>query len=178
MPHHDSTDLEFVKLLTASQEMLRAFALSLVPNHPDVQDLVQEINIVLWEKRSSFELGTNFSAWAHKIARYEAMNARRKLQRAHWLVFNDDLIDLIADRSTQSDMHFESRRDALQHCMAKLKPADQELLHARYSSRTALERYALETQRSRVSLRVTLGRLRSTLRRCITHRMTLERSKL
>lgn len=162
--------------LIDSQEMLRCFVLSLVPNHPDVRDLLQEINIVLWEKRNTFEEGTNFANWACTVARYKAMNERRKLQRSNWLVFNDELINALAEKSAErtSDL-LESKRSALKHCMKKLREVDQDLLVARYTSRETMDRWALETGRSRASLRVSLGRLRAVLRRCIEQRRAMER---
>lgn len=169
------SDPEFVNLLIDSQEMLRCFVLSLLPNHPDVRDVLQEINIVLWEKRRSFELGTSFTNWACTVARFKALNELRKMKRAKRLVFNDELIDALAEKSSgePSDM-LESQRGALKYCMEKLRPSDHELLLARYTSHHEWERFALESDRSRPSLRVSLGRLRAALRRCIRQRLAME----
>ncbi len=158
--------------------MLRCFVLSLLPNHPDVRDVLQEINIVLWEKRNSFEKGTNFRRWACTVARFKANNERRKMQRAKRLIFNDALIDTIANKSLAEPADtLEAQREALNYCMKKLRPADRELLSARYTSHHEMDRFALESGRSRPSLRVSLGRLRSALRRCIQQRMALERGQ-
>jgi len=66
---NEEDPLEFVRLLTDHQDALRALVYSFLPNHPDVKDLVQEINVVLWSRRSQFRLGTNFGAWASRVAR-------------------------------------------------------------------------------------------------------------
>ena len=60
---------EFVRLLTDHQDARRAFVYSFLPNHPEVKDLMQEINVVLWGKRAQFRRGTNFGAWARTVAR-------------------------------------------------------------------------------------------------------------
>lgn len=67
---------EYVKLMTDHQWPLRGFILSLMPGSPDVGDVLQETNLVLWQKRRQFKLGTNFFAWACRIARYEVMHHR------------------------------------------------------------------------------------------------------
>mgnify|MGYP000113776971 CR=1 FL=1 len=35
-----------------------------MPGMDGVDDVLQETNVVLWEKRATFEPGTNFRAWA------------------------------------------------------------------------------------------------------------------
>ena len=41
----------FVSDLTAHQGVLHAFLVSLLPGNPDVDDILQRTNLVLWEKR-------------------------------------------------------------------------------------------------------------------------------
>ncbi len=176
MSKSPQTDQEFVNLLIDSQEMLRCFTLSLIPNHPDIRDLLQEINIVLWEKRDTFEMGTSFVNWACTVARFKAMNERRKLQRAKKLIFDDELVNALAEKSAgrRPDL-LEPKRDALKYCMKKLRAPDQDLLVARYTSREEMDRLAHESGRSRPALRVALSRLRAVLRRCIQQRLAMER---
>lgn len=168
--HTDSANSgEFVRLLTDHQSVLRSYLLSQMPNHPDVRDVLQEINIVLWEHMKSFELGTNFRAWACTVARHRVMHERRKLKRGSWLVFDDDLLATLAAED-EADAHpgdFEARREALEKCLNKLRPVDRDLVEARYASKVEMERFAEETGRTRASLRVTLFRVRASLRRCI-----------
>ncbi|MFT5633595.1 MAG: RNA polymerase sigma-70 factor (ECF subfamily) [Rubritalea sp.] len=38
----------FIKLLTEHQANLRAFIVSLMPGSPDVADVLQETNVILW----------------------------------------------------------------------------------------------------------------------------------
>lgn len=55
-------------------------------------DILQEVNIVLWEKRKSFKPGSNFGAWACTVARYKVLEHRRaEARRNGFLVFNDEL---------------------------------------------------------------------------------------
>lgn len=172
---NEEDPLEFVRLLTDHQDALRALVYSFLPNHPDVKDLVQEINVVLWSRRSQFRLGTNFGAWASRVARNKLMNHHKKMRRAGWLVFDDDLVALMAEDSAMPESAaLEAKRQALRHCLREISPQHRDLLLARYSSPAEIRHYARRTGRSRESLRVTLHRLRIALRRCIDQRLGLE----
>jgi RNA polymerase sigma-70 factor (ECF subfamily) len=164
---------EFVQLLTSHQEAMQLFVYSLLPNHPDFMDLVQEVNITLWEKRDQFELGTNFGAWWRQIARNKVMNHNKKLKRAGMLVFDDSLLEQMESEMTEpSPEEFEMTRQALNECFGQLAPKNQSLLQARYNSPDGMARYSAASGRSHESLRVTLCRVRDWLRNCIDQRLT------
>jgi len=55
---------DFMRLFTSNEPRLRAFAMSLIPNWADAEDVMQQANLVLWSKFEQFELGTDFYAWA------------------------------------------------------------------------------------------------------------------
>jgi RNA polymerase sigma-70 factor (ECF subfamily) len=46
-----------------------------------VDDILQEINAVLWEKALEFQPGTDSWAWASQIARFKVLNHVRKFGR-------------------------------------------------------------------------------------------------
>jgi len=50
---------EFVSLLTDHQEVMRSYIISLIPGSPDVRDVLQEVNIVLWEKKIMGQINNN-----------------------------------------------------------------------------------------------------------------------
>ncbi len=64
---------EFVRHLTQFQQDLYLYVRSLLPDPDAAADVVQEANVVLWEKREQFQIGTNFRAWAFQISRYKVM---------------------------------------------------------------------------------------------------------
>jgi RNA polymerase sigma-70 factor (ECF subfamily) len=51
-----------VQLLVTHQSVIRAFVISLLPGVSETDDVIQNTNEILWTKRESFELGTNFKA--------------------------------------------------------------------------------------------------------------------
>jgi RNA polymerase sigma-70 factor, ECF subfamily len=163
---------EFVAELTNHQTAMLAYIRSLSPGNSGARDLLQEVNITLWQKRDSFELGTNFKAWAFQTIRYHMLNHRRRMASNGWLVFDDDLIERMSpDLETIPDQ-LEQRHLALKRCLLKLRPQDRELLHHRYATSSSLNKYAVATKRSTGTLKALLFNLRNVLRRCIERQIS------
>lgn len=152
---------------------MAAFLRSLLPIGTDPRDLQQEVNITLWNKRADFEPGTNFKAWTFQVARYHVLTYFRSLKRDHRLVFDDDLVARIAEvaeESLDNDL-LHARREALRHCLAKLRDADRELLQVRYSNPGTIEEFARRQQRNPGTVRALLRNIRKTLADCIRHQL-------
>ena len=170
---------EFVGLVVRSQAKLRAFIISLMPGVPGAADVLQETNLVLWEKMNTFKPGTSFTAWAFTVARYEVMAHCRKLHRQEAAMTDANLVEQIADQIetdfSGGDDLIESRIQALQFCMQRLTEEEREVIRRRYSSGWSLAEYARQTNRSASSLRTKLQRLRTGLRNCISARLAVPR---
>ncbi|MCG8653130.1 MAG: sigma-70 family RNA polymerase sigma factor [Pirellulales bacterium] len=164
-------DAEFVALMTEHQLPLLLYVRLLMPGDGAAGDVAQQANAKIWEKRADFELGTNFKAWAFSIARFEVLGYRKQQARDARLVFSDDLQSTIADEIIDACDDLETRREALQGCLQKLKPADRELLLHRYATTETLADYAARMGRSVGGLKVTLYRLRSALLTCIERQL-------
>lgn len=170
------SDIPFVKLLTDHQTAIRAFVISLLPGAPDVDDVIQETNALIWVKRSEFTLGTNFRAWALTVARYKVMTHCRQLKQRRWISLDGDVAELLADEIEEQDPDFvEKRIRALQSCIRKVRPKDRELLLQRYWHKTRLQDFAAAHKSSLNGLKVHLFRLRASLKRCIEGMIREER---
>lgn len=177
MGRTSATTLEFTSLLIDHQEVIRAYIITQIPGSPDVRDILQEVNIVLWEKQKTFKRGSNFGAWACTVARYKVLEHRRKeAKRNGMLVFNDELsLELASQITERTPIEIEEKRRVLDHCLDKLSIANRKLLEARYHhSGSQIEQVAHETGRTPESLRVTLSRIRAILRDCVRGRLEQE----
>lgn len=170
----DERDSAIVNLLTEHQLGLRLYVQSLLPGDPSAPDVTQQANTTIWKKRADFALGTNFKAWAFAIARYEVLNYRKQQARDSRLMFSDELEEIIAAEMEHEVDDIGARQGALQQCLQKLKPKDRELIRNRYFERTPLRDYAETIGRSPGGLKVTLHRLRHTLRLCIERQMPVK----
>jgi len=156
----------YVTLMTKNQARLRVFICSLLPGSPNVDDVLQNTNVVLWTKRNEFKIGTNFLAWAYKITRFQVMSQHSRNKRDGKIVFSDQFLEFVAD-STPADRPYNQTLDTLDSCLAKLSPLERDIVNARYERDQSLEQHAGKTGRSAGSLRINLHRIRETLKRCI-----------
>lgn len=164
---------EFVSLLTEHQDIIRLYIRSMISVHADARDLLQEVNIKLWQKMGDFKLGSNFGAWACTIAYYEVLTYRRKQKRDGFMVFNDELYDTLSRQIAEKKSDFvDNKRWALSKCLAKVSPKNLKLLQARYSDQAVdLEEEVIAAGMSQGSAYVTLSRVRAALRKCIEQRL-------
>jgi len=147
----------------------------LMPGDSHCDDVAQETNTIIWEKRSDFEIGTNFKAWAFSIARFQVRKYRFKQAKDARLVFCEELEEMIAEEMTDHLDDLSGHHIALQVCLQKLKPADRDLIHHRYFKKTPLKEYAANVGRSIGGLKVTLHRIRNRLLVCVEKRIALSK---
>lgn len=172
-----SQQAEFVGQITRHQTALRAYIISLMPGMDGVSDVLQETNVVLWEKRGKFQPGTNFRAWACAIARYEVKTHRRKMLSHGLTLLDEDLAEQLADRGEETPEKLDERLRALDKCISRLDDDGRQLVEHRYHSEASLEEFAIRSGRSAESLRVTLFRIRAALKKCINNELAIDSTR-
>lgn len=168
----------FVGEITRFQTQLRAYIISLMPGASGAEDVLQETNIVLWEKRVKFEQGTNFRAWACAIARLEVKAHRRRMYRLGMTILDDDLADQLAEPMQSDEERPEEHLQALELCLSKLSEPERELIEHRYYTNATLEEFATRSGRSSETLRNRLYRIRAVLRKCVKGKLAINETRL
>lgn len=169
LPGDPDQQAEFVQLLTAHQSLIHTFVLSLAPHSPDVEDIVQQINLVLWTKRDQFEPGSNFKAWILTVSRFQVMAYRKKMALRRTDRLSDEALDLLAKDVEMEEPAFLAKHyHALRICFDKLAHPDRELLIQRYWKNTSLRDFSVMSGRSEPALKSNLHRLRLALRLCVS----------
>jgi len=163
--------LEYLQLVTRHQSAIYGYLRTIAPGAP-LEDILQEVNIVLWNRAADFELGTNFKAFAFRIAHFKALEALRSAKRREWLVFDSDLLDSIAQRQEETPDH--DSQAALRECLSGLEEDERKLLHQRYTARQTVRDLARTDGRSEGALQQVFFRLRNHLRACIEQRLAME----
>jgi RNA polymerase sigma-70 factor, ECF subfamily len=175
-----AADEAFVASITGLQTALLAYILTLAPADRDAEDILQRCNVVLWRKRASFQPGSNFKAWAFAVARWEVLAVMKERRAKAWLVFEDEVAEIIGDHLAEMpDQRLAglARAEALRGCLARLSPKHRCLVLERYADGRTTEECAARLGRPAASLRVTLHRLRASLRRCLLRQLGEEGRK-
>lgn len=152
---------------------LRCFILSMLPGCPDAADILQDTNVVLWEKMDSYQPGTHFRAWAFKVARYKVLQYRDRERRFGRVVLSEQVLDAIEEKRRETRPEcLEAKLTALNQCLAALKASERRIIRTRYADEpSAADR---GTGFLSGSLRVTLCRIRRKLRDCVEKRLRLK----
>ena len=165
-------DDDFAELLASEQNRLRRVIRSVVLCGATTADILQRANLIAWEKRTEFGEGTNFRSWINVIVRYEILAHRRDKARKKETMLSEETEELLFVTDESFEKKLEEEAHALRDCLKVLREHDRALLRERYSGEKTLRAYAEKTGRSEAGLRVTLFRLRQTLKKCVESRMT------
>ena len=157
----------FVQLMTEHQGRLYAYILSLLGDPDQANDVLQETNLVLWRSAQEFQMGSNFRAWAFRIAHFQVM-AHRQRQLRDRLVFDDEMLAVLDPAAKAVDETYESRQERLTACLEKLPAHQRDLLRQRYADGLSLQAIAEAVRRTANAVAQTLFRVRRTLIDCVT----------
>ena len=156
----------FVGHLTGCQSALYAFISTLLGGAEGAGDVLQETNIVLWNKAADYDPARPFLPWAYTFARFQVMAWRKKQSRDR-LVLDDDLLDRVADDFVTLDVTAERQLEALEGCLSKLAPTQRELLDSRYTKGEPVNEIAMRTGRDENVVSASLYRIRRALMKCV-----------
>ncbi len=131
---------------------------------------------MLWTKFDQFTPGSNFFAWACKIARYEVARFRRQKHRGQE-VCSDQFADVVAHTAEEMSDELESRQRALVGCVQKLSEGDRDLLRLRYVDGAAGADVAASVGRSIHAVYKAFKRIRRTLYNCVQSQIRKEASR-
>ena len=133
-------------------------------------------DIITKEKFKDFEIGTNFYSWACQIAYWKIRAARKKYATSK-VIFNQEVLDVIAQTRGQMEEELNSRHQALSRCLKKLNDRDRRMVLIRYESGKNVSAAAHACGRSVQGAYKALNRIRKALFDCVTFELTIEKVK-
>jgi RNA polymerase sigma-70 factor, ECF subfamily len=164
-----SADESFVQLLTAEQFKLLHYIAVLLGDPEAARNVLQDTNLVLWRKASQFQRGSNFSAWARKVAYWEVRAYARDEKRDRH-VFSEEVIEQLAEQTAEDPFDAEVRV-SLRHCLQHISKSNLQLLEKRYEEGMSISALAKLFGKTDSAMRVGLMRLRRALLKCIRQRV-------
>jgi RNA polymerase sigma-70 factor (ECF subfamily) len=171
-PAGEPSDLdreEFARLFSRNARRIYGFIMTLVFNHHDAEEVFQNTNVVLWNKFADFEPGSNFFAWASRIAYYEVLSLMKQQRRSR--TFSDEALELLANEAVAMSDRSTERYEALEDCLARLNPPDRELLQERYYNQRPPKQIAASHSKSVHAIYRALSRIHNVLLSCVERSM-------
>jgi RNA polymerase sigma-70 factor, ECF subfamily len=164
--HRDDHEV-FMHYFARVHERLLIYIFSLVPNLADAEDIFQQVSLVLWRKFNEFQPGTDFLAWAAKIAYFKVQNFRRVASRDKLVFFDEQLMENLATEEL-ADIALETERQSfLSECLKKLNRPHRELIEQVYGGKQTIQGLAAQLGRSPKTLYNRLNHIRRLLYECI-----------
>jgi RNA polymerase sigma-70 factor, ECF subfamily len=163
---------EFMELYAPCQRRLYVYIVMLVGNPMVAHDILQDANLVLWQKFDQFQRGTSFMAWAREVARYRVLRYRQ-LQAPDVMLLDPTLLSSVEEAKADRDSD-QPYVEALAACVGKLKEADADLIRRRYTGDFSVKLLAQQLGRSENAVSQALSRIRRALRHCIEQSVVAE----
>jgi RNA polymerase sigma-70 factor, ECF subfamily len=162
-----------MQLLTGTQSRLYAYICSLMGAAAGARDVLQETNLVLWDKAQEYDPVRPFLPWAYRIAFLQVRAYRKRCARSR-LVFDDRLVSELAEEFVRRDADHDRRLEALEHCIGKLPGPRRQILDRRYRHGEAVDEIARRLRKAPNVVAAALYRIRKTLQECIESRLAAQ----
>jgi len=157
---------EFARLFGGHARQIYSYILTLIPHWADAEDVFQETSTILWEKFGEFTPGTNFHAWACRVAYFRAIWFWQR-QKKVAVPFSEEFFNLVAEDALSHQDVLEDQHQALAGCVQKLVDQDRDLIDRCYVPGVTIKQAALELGRSPDAAYKALKRIHRELFDCV-----------
>lgn len=159
---------EYLKLLAEHEYGIRVYIITMIPRLYDADDIMQDVRLTMWKKFDSFELGTNFKAWALKIAYFKIMDFKKRKGRENKkLIFTDEFYDAVEEASKKLNPEQNDKRQSLMNCVGKLQEQHKQIILMRYKEHLTIEKISEKMGRTVTATYRVISRIRASLKKCI-----------
>jgi RNA polymerase sigma-70 factor (ECF subfamily) len=170
-PSEHERHAEFLRHYAESEVALHTFVRSLVPTRQMASEVMQDVILVLWEK---FDAAADFQGWAFGVAKNVALRHLRRQSRDRH-VFDDELVNQLADDAVALVPVHDGHREALERCLDKLPAAQRELVLTAYTKGTRMDELATRRGQTPMALYKLLHRIRQALLECVERTLAKEK---
>jgi RNA polymerase sigma-70 factor (ECF subfamily) len=163
----------FAIALAECQSKLYGYIMALSLDRNVADDILQATNLALCEHAGKYPDIRDFTAWACKTAHLKLLEYRKSHQRDR-LLFDNDLIQSIAEEATASIDDFSIRQRFLRDCLMRLSERHRKMILRRYGENGAVDVISSESGRPVKSIYQILYRIRSSLLDCVNRKLGKE----
>jgi RNA polymerase sigma-70 factor (ECF subfamily) len=173
MTSDEQAKAEIMRLFTAHQLQLRAYAYSICRDAHLTEDIVQNVAVVLMTKGLEYDTSRPFLPWVMGITRRKALEMCRQRGKSV-LVSDESLLDRMENSliETAGTDYVEARLDAMLACVELVGKEGREVLNMKYVRKMSVREIADVTRRNVAAINSLLQRLRAKVVECVDRRMT------
>jgi len=162
----DPTEV-FLKLLSMYERDIRVYVIAMVGKVCDAEEILQDVRLAMWKNFDQFEQGTNFKAWARKIAYHRILtfrtNRSREARRAELSREFYDSINNAVEKVVEQGPH----QEILSQCLQKLSTEHLQIIRLRYTDGKSVEEVSRSIKRTVTATYRVISRIRESLRKCV-----------
>jgi RNA polymerase sigma-70 factor, ECF subfamily len=163
----------FVMLLARHERQITSYVMVLVPHGPDADDIIQEAKVVMWRHFGEFTPGTNFGAWARKVAFHQVLSHRKRRKRDP-MQMSDEFLAAVAQETERAAERLDERAQQLTECVQTLLPEHRHILQLRYDEGLTIDALSGRVNRTVAAVYRVLSRIRAHLHACVSRASLLE----
>lgn len=167
---------QIMSVVMKSRPRLHGYAW-VVTGDPDLaEDVLQEVSLLALQKAEGINDETHLLGWLHESIRRQGLAARRaKMSQAMQL--SSEVLAMLAEvQVDQHNANHASQVKALRQCMELLGDKSRDTLAMRYGDGLKPAEIAEQTDRPVRSVYQMITRAHTTLRQCVTKRLSSEGS--
>ena len=165
---------EFTEQLRACHRQVFGYLFALLRNLENTQDVFQQTCVVLWDRFDEFTLGTNFAAWACKVAQFKAREFLKSRRRYEAHLSEAFALRLASVQAEVTADELDVRQEALAGCVEKLSAPQRRLLDGCYGGELDVAGFAKQFGRPVRSVYNSLRRIRETLLDCVERTLAMD----
>ena len=164
-------------IIEACETRMRVRVAPLLPDQSTAEDVVQQAFVTAYRKLDQYQVGTDFMGWIATIARYEALNERRR-----W--FNERALKRRYVHEARIEQASDPERGDLGYgcddpelithlhqCIDSLRDRASKVLRDHYFNHIPNEKIAEEQGRTTAWVRVVLQRARFAIADCLKYKV-------
>jgi RNA polymerase sigma-70 factor (ECF subfamily) len=169
------SEAELMRAFTAHRAQIYGFAYSITRDFHLAEDVLQDVSLLLIERRREYDSTRPFANWALGITRRKALECLR-MRRDAERSFDDEVwLKLEGSFVRQAQRRrLDPRREALANCMQQMGGRGRSVLEMKYDQKLSARIIAGRIGKTLKAVNSLLQRLRARLIECVNRRMKAE----
>jgi len=164
----------YLELISKYYNDIRQTIISLVGNHHDADDVIQDTCLAIWRHFDQYDESRSFRNWACMIAANHSRNFLRRGSRRTGLSLPEAALNNLLKVQVSAGELFEMRSEKLAECIGQLKVDDQELIRQCYGSDVKAVQWAKQHNLPTSTVYNRLSRIRTRLYDCVNRKLGLK----